>query len=157
MARETTGPRLGQGSSDDLVNVAVPRRLYLEVIQFLANAMETGNGRVISPRQEQPLEENCRGWRRADVKRMKQETQLPAIVALFDLAEQNGDEPVGIAELEQSTGKTLGQVRGDLIKLTKFAEKELGLKTWPFWPEVGSTGRARYRVQANVRSWWREA
>jgi len=145
------------GDGDDLVNVAVPRRFYPLVIQTLGNAMSAEGGGQAPPVPERSQEENYRGWKRDDVRRLKQETHIPTLLALFDLSDERGGEPVGMRDLEQSTGKTLGQVRGDLNAVTKFAKNELGLNTWPFWTDRGADGRAQYRVPENVRRWWKEA
>lgn len=145
------------GEVDDLVNVAVPRRFYPLVSQYLGNLWSAEGGAVAVPVFERPPEENYRGWKRDDVRRLKQETDIPTILALFELAAESGGEPVGIGTLERATGKTNGQVRGDLIRLSSFAKKALDLMdSWPFWADLGADGRAQYRVPENVRRWWNE-
>ncbi len=158
MMDEASESIFGDGGGDDLVNVAVPRRFYPLVIQTLGNALSAeGSGQAV-PVPERPQEENYRGWKHDDVRRLKQETHNPTLIALFDLSDKADGEPVGIRELEQFNGKTLGQVRGDLNAVTKFGNNKLGLNnTWPFWTDRGADGRTQYRVPENVRRWWTEA
>lgn len=146
-------------ADDDFVYVCVPRRLYDLVIQTINHnapgSAQTGQVLAVS---DLAREEAYRGWKRGDVTRLKRETEFAAINALFEFADKLGDAPVAIAELERATGKTQGEVRGDLIRLTTFARNELGLAdTWPFRAETGPDGRATYRVPEVVRNWWREA
>ncbi len=145
---------------EDMVLLPVPRRFYPLIVHTLGNAFAAEGGGQVPPvpaGPERSSEENYRGWTRDRLRRLKHETHIPTLLALFDLAEKKDGEPVGIAELEQATGKTVGQIRGDLIKVTKFANNLLGLNTWPFGPEYGTDGRAQYRVPQNVRQWWAEA
>ncbi len=143
---------------DDLVNVPVPRRLYSDVIRFVADKLEAGSEALPVSVPEQPQEENFRGWTRDHIRRLKQETHLPAVVALLDHAIKADGESVGMKVLEQATGKTFGQVRGDLLRLGTF-RKKLGIvvNTWPFLTEAGADGKLQYRVPENVRRWWEEA
>lgn len=143
---------------DDLVNVAVPRRFYPLVSQYIGKLWSAEGGAEAVPRLERSPEDNYRGWTRDDVRRLKQETDNATVLALFELASENDGAPVGIGALERATKKTNGQVRGDLIRLSSFAKKALGLMdSWPFSPENGADGRAQYRVPKNVRRWWNEA
>jgi hypothetical protein len=152
-------------TQDDMILLTVPRRYYDLVIQTIAKAVVVEGRQPISgadqslavPAQPED-EENYRKWKRDDVRRLKRETDNATLKALFERAENTDGQPVGMVELEQATGKTLGQVRGDLIRLSTFAKKELGLgDTWPFRAETGPDNRAQYRVPENVRSWWKEA
>ncbi len=156
-ALDSTVVDMGDG---DMVLLPVPRRFYPLMVHTLGNAFAAEGGGQVPPvpvGPEGPSEENYRGWTRDRVRRLKEETHIPSLLALFDLTEKKDGEPVGIAEIEQATGKTVGPIRGDLIKVTKFANNELGLNTWPFWTETGPDGRAQYRVPQNVRRWWAEA
>ncbi len=143
---------------DDLVNVPVPRRLYSDVIRFVADKLEAGSEALPASVPEQPQEENFRGWTRDHIRRLKQETHIPSVVAVFDHATNTGGESVGMKVLEQATGKTFGQVRGDLLRLSTF-RKKLGIvdDMWPFLAEEGADGKVQYRVPKNVRRWWAEA
>jgi hypothetical protein len=143
-----------------MVHVPVPKRFYPGVIRFLADAMRSEGSSQdthVPDVSERTVEENYRGWTRNDVKLLKQKTHNPTVLAIFDLAAETGGEPVSIRELEQFTGRTFGQVRGDLAGLGRLTRKEFGVETWPFSPRAAADGAAEYWVPGDVLRWWQEA
>lgn len=172
-----TSATFSPASHDDgFVLVSIPQTIYPQIIKAINDALPSQEASVTpafippSAVDSGPFEDgevaDVRGWTRQAVAALKRDTTIESVIALFELAGQKHDSQpvsnieVSIVDIENATGKSMEQVRGDVRRISTYAKKALAENvwgSWPFWTDTGSDRRAIYRVPAVVLQWWREA
>jgi hypothetical protein len=97
-------------------------------------------------------------WTKDDIDRLAVEVKNPTVLALMDLLVKSESPLVSFAELVASTGRTVGQARGDLAYLTAFVRRTFKRNNWPVDVVSGSDGGSAYRfATAELAGWWAAA
>ncbi|MFN8585346.1 MAG: hypothetical protein U0446_08520 [Dehalococcoidia bacterium] len=95
-------------------------------------------------------------WTADDVARLKAAVTNPSVRLLLDLLSADPATSISFAILVERSGRSVGQVRGDLASLTALIKSQFGRSNWPIYIDW-IHGQANYRIDEHVASWWLQA
>jgi hypothetical protein len=137
--------------TDDLVNVAVPRRFYPLIIRTLASALSAEEAPAAAASSERP-------WTRDEIHQLKRLTADNATVrALLEITSASPGTRVTFQEVYERAGRTYGQARADLAGLTRISRQRFGRETWPVNVVQGSDKVLTYDAEPAVAQAWNDA
>lgn len=145
-------------SSEDIVQVPVPRRHLAAVIRALADAM-----RESEPTQSKEGEASTgvKAWTEDELVALRQKiANRPAPMALMNLAADRPGSGVPFQEVCEAAGVSQASARGALAGLTQLV-KQLHHTEWPVnaeWKvdENGEGGHMEYAMPPDVAAIWRK-
>lgn len=151
------------GNADDMVLFPIPRRWYPAVVQYVGDLSRAEGAGGSTPEVQLLKEEGSdddphREWTREDVRQLKSMVHNPTILAVFDIAKEQGGAFISIRTLEEHTGRKYGQVRADLAGLTRMCRTRLNHENWPFAAVWAADGKPQmsYKISDEVLRWWQE-
>lgn len=133
------------------IQLAVPERHYLEVIQYLArlDADENGDtkevGIKMTPKGRiKASSRPAKVWTSGDLAQLKHEitTKRKYLAPLFELMAANPGGYVSKADYEEASGFKGHQLRSALAGLTQYIGKNFERSNWPFGWEWNLNGSA---------------
>ena len=136
--------------TDDLVNVAVPRRFYPLIIRTLASALSA---------EELPsAAASERPWTRDEIHQLKRLTADNATVrALMEMTCASPGTRVTFQEVYERAARTYGQARADLAGLTRISRQRFGRETWPVNVVQGPDKVLTYDAEPAFAQAWNDA
>lgn len=140
-------------TSDELVSVLVPRRLYARVIQMLAGALaaETGG----SSHNASPPSESR--WTPEEIRHLRRLVNNKTAQALMDLTCAAPGKRVTFKKTYERAGRTYGQARADLAGFSKLIRKNFNRDTWPVTVEQGPDKGLTYYAEPSIAKAWNSA
>ena len=132
MAFESTSNTPHQ--TDDLINLAVPRRFYALVLRVLADAMAaetTAPGATSVAAVAESALGHDRPWTAEDVRRLHGLITNPTVRALMDLTCARPGHRVSFGEVQERAGCEFRQARADLAGLSRLVRRHFGRHNWP--------------------------
>jgi hypothetical protein len=147
-----------QTSSDDLIQVAVPRRLYPLVLRVLADGMTppTAGAAVFPavPTVRDTTAEVHIPWTADDIRTLRRLLTNPTQRALMELTCAKAGRRISFTDVKEAAGTSHGQARADLAGLTKVIRQHLGRSNWPVDVKQTGNGTLTYDVTPEIAAAW---
>lgn len=140
-------------TSDELVSVLVPRRLYARVIQMLATALATessGAAPIVPSEHEQK-------WKPEEIRHLRRVVDNMTVETLMKLTCASPGERVTFQQVYERAGRTFGQARADLAGLTRLIRKSFNHEKWPVTVFQGPDKVTMYYVEPSIAEAWNNA
>ena len=158
------------GDNDEIVMVPVPKNLLASVCSTLAGLMAGGEGVTGFPpdepaTHEEPgpkpdgvavLVDKRNGWWTDEMARLLHaRLNYPGARAVVRMTAEAAPKEVTLAEVSESVGVGVPQLRAELGAMTKLCKKLFnGTKTWPFSVRWTLGGVANYSMDERIAQWW---
>ncbi|MGE0227997.1 MAG: hypothetical protein AB7I38_05455 [Dehalococcoidia bacterium] len=95
-------------------------------------------------------------WTEEDIARLRSAVTNPSVRLLVDLLAADPTASISFTVLVERSGRSIGQVRGDLASLTALIKSQFGRSNWPIYVDW-IHGQANYRIDEHVAAWWTRA
>ncbi len=143
-------------SNDDFINLPVPRRLYADVIQFLAD--RSSEAETASPASaataSRPNEKlGLREWTADDFRRLRALRPAPTVIAMLDLCAATPGHPVLFSQIRKAADRSDNQARADLGGLTRLVKNRFQRTNWPA-PARWGANEMTYELGPDLAERW---
>ena len=144
---------------DEFVNIAVPRRLYAQVIRFVADHLDAdGHGGTTPPPPPSGSPVGQR-WDGSRFNALWKTLATPTPRALLEVTSERPGEWVAFREICDKAGVPAAQAAAELAGFTKLLKREFGDRTWPVQVQAPSAAGegSQYLMSAELAKEWRRA
>jgi hypothetical protein len=146
-------------SSEEFVQVAVPRSLYPRVLRILADAMAE-QAHVPQP---DLTNQNSAGkrdgpWTAEEVRRLRPLiAKNPTAFTLMEMTCANPGVRVSFKDVKVQAGRKHGDARADLASLSRITSHRLNRDHWTVHVEKGPDGSIVYDASPEVAAAWKNS
>jgi hypothetical protein len=143
-----------QNISAKFLPIYVPEHLYIQVFDFARGLMKEAPS-ILPP--SPPLQPLINGFTAEEIRELRRMLHMDvhdAATAAFDLACSKPGKPVLFEDACHHSGRTFGEGRGDLIRMTKMIRKKWGKdRGWPLTYKQEGTKGVYYASQELADAW----
>ena len=141
---------------EEFVTMPVPKSRVEDVYRLLGTPQGSG---VVGVGKTRSKRENgqVKWWPKERLALLKREMPNPTILLMLNLAAERPLQGVGFDELCRETGRSVGQVKNDLGRLTSYIKDRFADNKVGWWPVViHPTVPATYSMPDDLAAMWRE-